>query len=47
MAKHNVIEYKYECYWSQQDGWHFSFGSKHLWEYRDKKNAENTHDSNC
>jgi len=27
-----AIEYKYECYWSQHDGWHFSFGNKRLWQ---------------
>lgn len=26
------VKYKYECYWSQYDGWHFSFGTKRLWQ---------------
>ena len=25
-------KYKLECFWSPQDGWHFSFGEKRLWE---------------
>jgi len=24
--------YQFECYWSQNDGWHFSFGTKKLWQ---------------
>ncbi len=30
-----AVEYKFECRWSQQDGWRFSFGQKRLWEERD------------
>ncbi len=27
-----AIEYKFECYWSEKDGWRFSFGDKRLWD---------------
>jgi len=23
--------YNFECYWSQQDGWHFTLGKKIMW----------------
>ena len=26
------VIYKFECYWSQDDGWHFSFGNWRMWE---------------
>lgn len=29
-----AVEYKMECYWSQNTGWNFSFGTKKLWETR-------------
>lgn len=31
-----AIEYKFEGYWSQQDGWRFSSGQKRLWQSKDK-----------
>lgn len=30
------IEYRFESYWSQHDGWHFSFGQKRLWQSKDE-----------
>ena len=30
-----TIEYKFESYWSEQDGWHFSFGNMKMWEEKD------------
>ena len=27
-----AVTYKFECYWSQDDGWHFSFGNWRMWE---------------
>ncbi len=29
------IKYKFECYWSEIDGWNFSFGNKRLWQKGD------------
>jgi hypothetical protein len=34
MGKNDAIKYRYECHWSQHEGWHFYFGNKHLWEIR-------------
>jgi len=31
-----TVSYKYECSWSQQDGWYFSFGNKKMWQNVDK-----------
>lgn len=31
-TKDNDIKYKFEAYWSDQSGWHFSFGNKRMWE---------------
>ena len=31
-----AVDYKYDCSWSQHDGWHFSFGTKRLWQDRNK-----------
>lgn len=30
--KDKATKYKFEYYWSEADGSHFSFGSKRLWE---------------
>ncbi len=27
-----MVSYKYDCSWRDNDGWHFSFGDKRLWQ---------------
>lgn len=29
-----ATKYKFEAEWNGHDGWHFCFGTKHLWEIR-------------
>ena len=31
-TRDNDIKYKYEAYWSDQSGWHFSFGNMRMWQ---------------
>lgn len=31
-TRDNDIKYKYEGYWSDQSGWHFSFGKMRMWQ---------------
>ena len=33
-AEQTATKYKYELYWSENSGWHSSFGNKRLWENR-------------
>jgi len=30
--RNRATKYKYDAVWNGHDGWHFSFGTKQLWE---------------
>ena len=34
--REQATKYRFQAEWNKQDGWHFSFGTKRLWEGKDK-----------
>ncbi len=34
-TRDNDTKYKYEAYWSDHSGWHFTFGNKRAWQSGD------------